>query len=59
MFSVVASGPTPSTPVRSPVALLSAPIREPPQVVKVSGRLLQVKVALLAAMVALLGTSTV
>ncbi|MNH10823.1 hypothetical protein D3C78_849610 [compost metagenome] len=44
--------------MRSPLALLSAPTAEPPQLVNVSGRLLQLKLASLLAMAVPLGTLT-
>lgn len=50
-------GPVP-LPVRSPVTVPSGPTAEPPQLVKVSGRLLQVRVASLLATGVPLGTST-
>ncbi|MNJ44700.1 hypothetical protein D3C77_397640 [compost metagenome] len=45
-------------PVRSPLALPSAPTVLPPQLVKVSGRLLQLRLASVLAILAPLGTST-
>ncbi|MNG30855.1 hypothetical protein D3C84_1165520 [compost metagenome] len=50
-------GPT-VLPVRSPVVLPSTPTLSPPQLVKSSGRLLQVSVALLLATMLELGRST-
>lgn len=45
-------------PVRSPSALPSLPTLEPPQLLKLSGRLVQVRVALLLAIAARLGKVT-
>ncbi|MNI55789.1 hypothetical protein D3C73_1107610 [compost metagenome] len=50
-------GPT-VLPVRSPFTLPSMPTKLPPQLVKSSGRLLQVRVALLLATIEALGSVT-